>query len=37
LNDIFSEKALLENEDKQMNEKMVIKLKDSLNIIKNWF
>jgi hypothetical protein len=37
LNDIFSEKALLENEDKQMNEKMVIKLKDFLSIIKNWF
>ena len=34
LNDISAEKALLENGDKQINEKMVIKLKDYLNIIK---
>jgi hypothetical protein len=37
LNDIFSENALLENEDKQMNEKMVMELNGSLNIIKDWF
>ena len=34
LNDIWSEKALLEIEDKQINEKMVIKHKDSIKKIK---
>jgi hypothetical protein len=34
LNDISAEKAFWENGDKQINEKMVMKLKDSLNIIK---